>query len=87
VITSTLNKNDEEAEIQEPLVELHEIGPVRNPTGETEEKQKDRERRILEQLRLDRLNGAEKRLLIGTCQDYQDVFYLSVDVLSNTQTN
>ena len=85
VITSILNTNEEEAEIQEPLVELNEVEPVQNLTGATEEKQKDREKRILEQLRLDHLNDEEKRLLIGTCQDYQDVFYLSGDILSSTQ--
>ncbi|XP_023705571.2 uncharacterized protein LOC111863458 [Cryptotermes secundus] len=84
-ITSILNTNDEEAEIQEPLVELNEVEPVEYSRGATEEKRKDREKRILEQLRLDHLNDEEKRLLIGTCQDYQNVFYLSGDILSSTQ--
>jgi hypothetical protein len=48
VITSILNTNDEEVEIQEPLLELNKIEPVRNPTGATEEKQRNREKRILE---------------------------------------
>jgi hypothetical protein len=70
VSTSILNTNDVEEEIQEPLVEL-DIEAVRNLTAETEEKQKGREKRILEQLTLDNLNDEENKLLIGTFQDYQ----------------
>jgi hypothetical protein len=84
VITSILNTNDEEVEIQEPLVELEDIESVGDLTGATEEKQRDREKRILKQLRLDHLNDEEKKLLIGTCQDYQDIFYLPGDTLSST---
>jgi hypothetical protein len=43
---------------------------VWNLSDATEEKQKDGEKRILEQLRLDRLNDEENKLLIGMCQDY-----------------
>jgi hypothetical protein len=56
VITSILNTNDEQVEIQELLVELNEMEPVWIPTGATEEKQNDREKRISEQLRLYHLN-------------------------------
>jgi hypothetical protein len=84
VLTSILNTSDQEVEIQEPLVELDETEPIRNLTSETEEKQKDREKRILGQLRLDHLNDEENKLLMGTCQDYQDIFYLPGDSLSST---
>jgi hypothetical protein len=86
VLTSILNMSDQDVEIQEPLVELDEIELIRNLTSETEEKQQDREKIILEQLRLDHLNDEEKKLLMGTCQDYQDIFYLPGDSLSSTVT-
>jgi hypothetical protein len=60
VITLISNTSVVEVEIQEPLVELDEIESLRNLTGATEEKQKDREKRILEQPRLDNLNNEEK---------------------------
>jgi hypothetical protein len=85
MITSILNTNDLEVEILEPLMELDDIETARNLTGATEEKYKEREKSNLDQLRLDHLNEEEKELLTGRCQDYQDVFYLSGDILSSTQ--
>jgi hypothetical protein len=84
VLTSILNTNDVKVEIQEPLVELDEIEPIRNLTSATEGKQGNREKGILEQLRLDHLNNEEKKLLTETCQDYKDIFYLPGDILSST---
>jgi hypothetical protein len=40
VIASSLDTNGEEVEIQEPLVKVDEIEPVRNLTGATEQKTK-----------------------------------------------
>jgi hypothetical protein len=44
----------------------------------------DRERDILTQLRLDHLNAEERKLLIGACSDFSDIFYVPRDKLSST---
>jgi hypothetical protein len=79
--------NAVEVEIQEPSMKLDDVETVRNLTSATEEKHEERETRNLEQLRLNYVNAEEKKLLIGTCQDYQDVFYLSGDILSSVEAN
>jgi hypothetical protein len=44
MVTYILNTNDVEVEIEEPLKELDDIETVRNLTGATEEKHKEREK-------------------------------------------
>jgi hypothetical protein len=54
-------------------VELDEIDPTWHVNCAVKTKQKDREKNILEQLRLGHLNSEERKLLVGTCVDYQDI--------------
>ena len=83
-MTSILNANDEEVDIHEPLVELDEIDPGWDRGYETEIASQDREREIISQLRLENMNGEERKMLEQTCLDYQDIFYLLGDKLSST---
>jgi hypothetical protein len=57
VMTSILNTNETEAEIQDPIVELDEIDPTWHVNCAVKTKQKDREKNILEQLRPGHLNS------------------------------
>ena len=50
----------------------------------TEFESQDREKDIQNQLRLEHLNTEERKLLVQTCLDYQDIFYLPGDKLSST---
>jgi hypothetical protein len=50
VMTSILNTNDTEVEIQEPLLELDEVDPAWDRSHRTEFKSQDREKEILTQL-------------------------------------
>ena len=81
-MTSILNANDEEVDILEPLVELDEIDPVWDRGYGTEIASRDREREIISQLRLEHMNGEERKMLEQTCLDYQDIFYLPGDRLT-----
>ena len=83
-MTSILNTNDAEVKMQEPLVELDETDPTWDRSCNTEFESQDRERKILTQLSLEQLNTEERKLLVQTCSDYQDVFCLPGDRLSST---
>jgi len=83
-MTSILNTNDAEVNMQEPLVELDGIDPTWDRSCSTEFESQDREREIPRQLRLEHLNTEERKLLVPTCSDYQDIFYLPGDRLSST---
>ena len=50
----------------------------------TEFESQDREKDIQTQLSLQHLNTEERKLLVQTCLDYQDIFYLHGDKLSST---
>ena len=82
-MTSILNTNDAEVNMEEPLVELDEIDPTWDRSCSTEFESQDQERKILTQLRLENLNTEERKLLVQTCSDYQDIFYLPGDRLSS----
>jgi len=84
VMTSILNTNETEVDIQEPLIGLDEVDPVWDKSGSTEFEVQDREGEILTQLRLEHLSAEERKLLVQTCSDYQDIFYLPGDKLSST---
>lgn len=84
VMTSILNTNDKEVEMQEPLVELEKFDTTWSSDRTTEFKYQNREKNILEQLRLEHLNNEEEKLLVETCLDFQDIFYLTGDKLSST---
>jgi hypothetical protein len=43
-----------------------------------------RARDILAQLRIDHLNADERKILMGTCSDFSDIFYLPGNKLSST---
>jgi hypothetical protein len=83
-MTGILNTNDAEVNMQGPLVGLDEIDPTWDRSCSTEFESQDRERKILTQLRLEHLNTEERKLLVQTCSDYQDIFYLPGDRLSST---
>jgi hypothetical protein len=83
-ITSILNTNDTEVNVQEPLVELDEVDLTWDRGSSTEFESQDREKQIQTQLRLVHLNTEERTLLVQTCVDYQDIFYLPGDKLSST---
>jgi hypothetical protein len=85
LMTSILNTNDVEVEIQEPLIELDEVNPDWGARDATDFKTRDREREIFTQLRVEHLNSEEKKLLLGTCSAYSDIFYLPGDKLSSTR--
>ena len=79
-----LNTNDTEVDVQEPLVELDEVDSAWDISCSTEFESQDREKDILTQLRIERLNTEERKLLIQACSDYRDIFYLPGDKLSST---
>jgi len=83
-IASILNTNYTEVTVQEPLVELDEVDLTWERGWSTEFKSQDREKEIQTQLRLEHLSTEEKKLLVQTCLDYQDIFYLPGDKLSST---
>jgi len=83
-ITSILNTNDTEVNVQEPLIELDEVDLTWERGCSTEFESQDREKEIQTQLGLEHLNTEERKLLVQTCLDYQDIFYLPGDKLSST---
>ena len=83
-MTKALNTNEVEIEVEEPVVELDEIEPVWERCCSTEFQSQERERDILTQLRLDHLNAEERKLLIGACSDFSDIFYVPGDKISST---
>jgi hypothetical protein len=64
VMTSILNANDREVEMQEPLVKLDEVDPAWDISHSTELRPQDQEREILVQLRLGHLSAVEEKLLV-----------------------
>jgi len=86
VMTSILNTNDTEVDMQEALVEVDEDDPAcdRSCSTQFESQDRERQREILTQLRLENLNTEERKLLVDACSDYQDIFCLSGDKLSST---
>ena len=83
-MTSVLNLNETETDIPEPMIRLEEVDLVGESDRIPAVKPQDRERNILMKLRLDHLNSEERKALVETCSDYQDIFYLPGDVLSST---
>jgi hypothetical protein len=83
-MTSVLNVNDEEVNVQEPIVALDEVDATWDNDCGTEVEFPGRESRILTKLRVEHLNAEEKKSLVQTCLDYQTVFYLPGDQLSST---
>jgi hypothetical protein len=83
-ITSILNTNDTEVNVPETLVELDEVDLTWEKDSRTEFESQDREKEIQTQLRLEHLNTEERKLLVQTCLDYQDIFYLPGNKLSST---
>ena len=78
-ITSILNTNDTEVNVQEPLIELDEVDLTWERGCSTEFESQDREKEIQTQLGLEHLNTEERKLLVQICVDYQDIFsYLVV---------
>jgi len=84
VMTSILNVNDEEVNVQEPIVALDEVDATWDNAYGTKVEFLGRESRILMKLRVDHLNAEEKKSLVQACLDYQTVFYLPGDQVSST---
>jgi hypothetical protein len=83
IMTGIINTNNKEVELHEPLVELDEVDPAWDGSCSNEFESRVREGEILKQLRLEHLNMDERKLLVQTCLDYQDIFYLPGDKLSS----
>ena len=83
-LTSILNVNETETEIPETMVRLDEVDLANESKCVPEFEPQDRERTIMRQIRLEHLNSEEKKMLMETCLDHQDVFYLPGDKLSST---
>jgi hypothetical protein len=86
VMKSILNNNDTEVDMHQSLVELDEVDRAWNRRcgTEFESQDREREREILTQLRLEHLNTEERKLLVQAGSDYQDIFYLPGDELSSS---
>jgi len=63
-MTSILNVNDTEVDIQELLVELDEVDPVWDRGCGNEFESQDREREIITKLKLEHLNAEERKTLV-----------------------
>ena len=65
VMTSILNTNDTEVDMQEPLAELNEVDPAwdRSCSTQFESQDREREREILTQLRLEHLNKKRNKTI------------------------
>ena len=83
-ITSILNTNETEVNVQEPLVGLDEVDLTWERDSCTEFDSQDREKNIQTQQTLEHINTEERKLLVQTCLDYQDTFYIPGDKLSST---
>ena len=70
--------------MQEPLVALDEVDLTWDRGCSTEFESQDREKEIQTQLRLEHLNTEERKLLVQTCVDYQDIFCLPGEKLCGT---
>jgi hypothetical protein len=87
-ITSIVNTNENMVEIEAPVLRVVEIEPG-TLTGSLEEVGKKeyaaRPNEVLKHLRLEHLNEEERGDIERVCADYQDIFYLPVEVLSSTR--
>jgi hypothetical protein len=83
VMTGVINTRRNEVEMQKPVVDLDEFDPTWDVNHSTGFAPQNREKDIIAQLRLEHLNFEEKKVLIQTCLDYQDIFYLPGDKLSS----
>jgi hypothetical protein len=82
--TSILITNETEVNVQEPLVRLDEVDLTWERDRCTEFDSQDREKNIQTQQTLEHINTEERMLLVQTCLDYQDMFYIPGDKLSST---
>jgi hypothetical protein len=83
-ITSIANTNDEEVEIDEPVLELEEIGHTDDQPRERGDRYLSRTGEVLKRLRLEHLNKEERQQVEKTCATYQDIFYLPGEILTST---
>jgi hypothetical protein len=84
VFTSILNTNETETVIEEPVVDLEEVNLIENDAPVSKPDSSDRGIEISKQLRMDHLNAQERELLVNTCKEFQDIFFLPGDKLSST---
>ena len=63
VMTSILNTNDTEVNLQEPLVELDEVDSAWDRSCSTEFESQDREKGILTQLRVEHFKHGRKKVI------------------------
>jgi hypothetical protein len=86
-ITSIVNNTDEKLEIEEPELKVTEIElgtPAETLSNDSAGSYRDRSREVLRRLRLEHLNGEERKEIEEACLDYQDMFYLPGETLSST---
>jgi hypothetical protein len=84
VVTSILNTNENEVRIPEPRITLEQIATEQVDMSKENKKIRDREKEVLDKLRVQHLNTEERDMLEHTCLEYQDLFYLPGDTLSCT---
>ena len=83
-IISITNTNNEEVEIDEPVLELEKIEDTEEHPTEWGDKYLNRTE-LLKQLRLEHLNKEERQQVEKKCAASQDIFYLPGEILtSNT---
>jgi hypothetical protein len=94
-MTSILNTRDEEVIMDVPHVKWERYSPdgpdLENQTSYVgaiapiePEMGKNRENKVLANLRLDHLNSEERNVIENTCRCFRDIFYLKGDRLSCT---
>jgi hypothetical protein len=92
-ITSVLNTTEKEVVIEIPeikwenyKVQEEEISSLVGSLATNQGNVRSQTQEVLRVLRLENLNPEERRVMEKTCEDYQDIFYLSEDRLSCTPT-
>jgi hypothetical protein len=83
VKTSIVNTNNEEVEIDEPVLELEEVEDTDGQPRERGDKYLNQTWKVLKRLRLEHLNREERQQVEKTYAAYQDIFYLPGEILTN----
>jgi hypothetical protein len=84
VMTSILNTNKHEVVMPEPRLKLARIENMTIDKEGATKRYKYQGNEVLDSLRLEHLNGKQRKILENTCLDYQDIFHLPGDKLSST---
>jgi hypothetical protein len=86
--TSIVDTTDETVEIDEPVLTVTEVereATTKTPGDVSTERYRDRTGEVVKHLRLEHLNGEERKEIQIACLDYHDIFYLPGEILSSTK--